>query len=43
VLNQKWLPACAGMTDFFVMYGEKSISFLYIAAGARSDMMALIL
>jgi hypothetical protein len=21
VLNQKWLPACAGMTDFFVMYG----------------------
>jgi hypothetical protein len=24
VLNQKWLPACAGMTDFFVMYGAKS-------------------
>jgi hypothetical protein len=22
VLNQKWLPACAGMTDFFVMYGD---------------------
>jgi hypothetical protein len=19
----RWLPACAGMTDFFVMYGEK--------------------
>jgi len=21
----RWLPACAGMTDFFVMYGDKII------------------
>jgi len=28
----RWLPACAGMTDFFVMYGAKYIFFSILSS-----------